>query len=427
MAGVFVSYRRADSAAWAGRLSDHLSMRFGGDLVFQDVEDLAPGTDWQAAISDEIAATEAFLAVIGPQWLELSDDQGRHRIGLDDDVLRGEIQLALEQDRTVIPVLVGGAQMPPADELPTSISALAARQASALRDDRWSADVKELFETLRQLVLPTREDMSLRSAQSGLHDLQKQYFDALERDRDAAVALELAHEALRLLDQALPLYPEDPWLKVTRGYFRKNESMALRRLERDDEADKALAEAERVFGTMLTEDPEDAGAWNGRGSVAAIRGDYQEALEFVDRALEIDPTYDAARRDRERLLPNLIEAATTNAAPDRRSGSVDPGAFGGWWNHEGRAWRGPSFDFALEITGDGGYALSSASEHFSPGDLVLRIARSGVDQFAGEFLDAESGEWTGVIGVLSGEDRVDFDWAGREGRTHMYRREGTSD
>ena len=46
MSRVFISYRRADSAAWANDLNRHLGMRYGEDLIFQDVEDIQPGDNW---------------------------------------------------------------------------------------------------------------------------------------------------------------------------------------------------------------------------------------------------------------------------------------------------------------------------------------------------------------------------------------------
>jgi hypothetical protein len=46
MSSVFISCRRADSSRWANRLVDHLNMRFGKDLVFQNVEDVRPGEDF---------------------------------------------------------------------------------------------------------------------------------------------------------------------------------------------------------------------------------------------------------------------------------------------------------------------------------------------------------------------------------------------
>jgi Flp pilus assembly protein TadD len=68
---------------------------------------------------------------------------------------------------------------------------------------------------------------------------------------------------------------------------------------------EALEIAERVFNTMLEEKPKDAGAWNGKGSVAALRENFAEALKFVNRALEIDPNYQAALSDKEIYLRYL--------------------------------------------------------------------------------------------------------------------------
>ena len=78
--------------------------------------------------------------------------------------------------------------------------------------------------------------------------------------------------------------------------------MALRNLGRHEEFETALDEADRVFDTMVRERPEDAGAWNGKGSVEALRGHLSEALHFIDCALEIDPNYKAALADREEII-----------------------------------------------------------------------------------------------------------------------------
>ncbi len=42
---IFISYRRADSAAEAGRLYDRLVEQFGRRNVFMDVDDIGPGED----------------------------------------------------------------------------------------------------------------------------------------------------------------------------------------------------------------------------------------------------------------------------------------------------------------------------------------------------------------------------------------------
>jgi hypothetical protein len=78
MSQIFVSYRRADSSKWANRLYGHLSMRYGKDLVFQDIDDINAGDDWAGTIRQEISSCQVFLVIIGPHWLD--DAKGRRRL-----------------------------------------------------------------------------------------------------------------------------------------------------------------------------------------------------------------------------------------------------------------------------------------------------------------------------------------------------------
>jgi hypothetical protein len=43
---IFLSYRRDDSSAWAGRLSDRLSSHFPSNQIFTDVDTIEPGIDF---------------------------------------------------------------------------------------------------------------------------------------------------------------------------------------------------------------------------------------------------------------------------------------------------------------------------------------------------------------------------------------------
>ena len=45
-AGIFLSYRRDDSAGFAGRLYDRLASRYGPDRLFMDVDTIRPGHDF---------------------------------------------------------------------------------------------------------------------------------------------------------------------------------------------------------------------------------------------------------------------------------------------------------------------------------------------------------------------------------------------
>lgn len=147
MSQFFLSYRRDDSAGFAGRLADRLEAAFGAGSVFRDVDDIRPGEDFQSAIHDHLKAVDAVLVMIGPRWLDARSDKGRR---LDDtaDFVRLEIATALDSGKPVIPILVGGALMPGEADLPAPLVGLARRQAVVLSDGGWQGDVARLIASL---------------------------------------------------------------------------------------------------------------------------------------------------------------------------------------------------------------------------------------------------------------------------------------
>ncbi len=155
MAGIFISYRRDDSAGHAGRLFDRLREQFGGDGapgVFMDVEGIAPGTDFVQAIHKAVSGCGVVLAVIGPAWCDCTDAQGRRRLEDREDFVRLEIASALGLNKVVVPVLVHDAQMPTEEQLPQDLKTLARRQAVTLTDANWDSDVAQLVGTLRRAL-----------------------------------------------------------------------------------------------------------------------------------------------------------------------------------------------------------------------------------------------------------------------------------
>jgi TIR domain-containing protein len=78
--GVFISYRRQESSGLAGRLYDRLAARFGDDQVFMDVDAIAPGLDFTEVLADAVSTCEVLLAIIGPRWLNATDEEGRPRL-----------------------------------------------------------------------------------------------------------------------------------------------------------------------------------------------------------------------------------------------------------------------------------------------------------------------------------------------------------
>ncbi len=151
MSGVFICYRRDDRPGFAARLAEGLERVFGAKRVFRDVEDIAPGTDFEAVIVERLREVDVVLAVIGPGWLN-SGYEGRRRLDDPDDFVRMELITALEAGKPVWPVLVGGASLPLADTLPEDLQPLVRRQAIVLSDTGWRDDVARLIHALRPLV-----------------------------------------------------------------------------------------------------------------------------------------------------------------------------------------------------------------------------------------------------------------------------------
>ena len=145
---VFISYRRDDSSGHAGRLADALTQRLGPKSVFQDVATIDVGRDFTDAIERALEDCEAVLVVIGPEWLG-GAPSALPRLHDRDDFVRLELATALALDVRVVPVLVGGAELPLASDLPDDVKALAGRQAMVLRDDAWHRDIDGLIASLR--------------------------------------------------------------------------------------------------------------------------------------------------------------------------------------------------------------------------------------------------------------------------------------
>src|SRR5215207_1843240 len=130
---VFISYRRKETAAYAGWLYDRMVARFGEDNIFMDME-MAPGIDFHERITEVVSGCVVLLVLIGPDWAAATEEDGSRRLDNPVDFVRLEIETGLRRpDVTPIPVLVGGARMPKREDLPPGSrrSRVATRSSSA--------------------------------------------------------------------------------------------------------------------------------------------------------------------------------------------------------------------------------------------------------------------------------------------------------
>lgn len=154
MPGIFISYRREDTAGHAGRLYDRLADHFGNNRVFMDVAGIEAGVDFVEAIESAVSSCDVLLVMLGRGWLTATAPTGARRLDDPNDFVRIEMATALKRNVRVIPVLVEGATLPPADALPDDLKPLARRQAVELRDSRWDADVEALIVVIEKVLTP---------------------------------------------------------------------------------------------------------------------------------------------------------------------------------------------------------------------------------------------------------------------------------
>jgi hypothetical protein len=151
-AGVFISYRRGSGAGMAGRIADRLAAHFGEQQVFMDVDTISLGRDFRTAIEAALATCKAAIVIIDDTWFE-ADASGRRRLDSETDWVRTEVSAALRRDIAVIPILVGGVQMPEPSDFPEAIRDLSMRQGLRVSHIRheFDADVDRLIRELERL------------------------------------------------------------------------------------------------------------------------------------------------------------------------------------------------------------------------------------------------------------------------------------
>jgi formylglycine-generating enzyme required for sulfatase activity len=129
--------------------------------LFMDVEgSIKPGDDFVAVLNAQVVTCDVLLAVIGPRWSELL----AARANGPDDFVSIEIMAALENNKLIIPVLVGGADMPLACTLPEAIRPLAHRNAVALRPERFRVDCQGLINALKEQFAATAAERGTAEA-----------------------------------------------------------------------------------------------------------------------------------------------------------------------------------------------------------------------------------------------------------------------
>lgn len=152
MSRIFISYRRVDSSGYVVAIYDKLAQKFDSAQIFRDLDTIEPGEDFAQVIEDAVSSCDVLLAIIGPHWLTTSDKSGRRRLDNPNDFVRLEIAAALQRSIRIIPVLVGGADVLLADQLPDDLKSLARRNALEVHDRDFHAHMERLIRAIEKVL-----------------------------------------------------------------------------------------------------------------------------------------------------------------------------------------------------------------------------------------------------------------------------------
>lgn len=98
---IFLSYRREDSGYIIEPIAAKLAARFGEENIFRDVVSIELGAHFRAVIADAVNHSDALIAVIGERWLSLTNESGQRRLDVPDDLVRIEIETALNNAKVL--------------------------------------------------------------------------------------------------------------------------------------------------------------------------------------------------------------------------------------------------------------------------------------------------------------------------------------
>jgi serine/threonine protein kinase len=158
---IFISYRREDSIEAVSLLHQYLSKEFA---VFADTAEINPADQWSDRIQTALKSAKIILVVIGKNWLcKDSNSKELPRISMDDDWVKKEIEAAIDQDKKIIPLLIGIDNVPVDVNLPEKIKKIAGYQFIKLNiQPGESAEIKLLRERVRAIIndLKTNDEIS---------------------------------------------------------------------------------------------------------------------------------------------------------------------------------------------------------------------------------------------------------------------------
>lgn len=314
MPGIFISYRRTDTLAWAGHLFADLRKSFGGSQIFMDINGGIPrGANFEQTLTTALAGCDALLALVGPEWSTCRRSDGIRRLDVSTDWVRNEIATALRRNIPVVPVVFGGARLPRDAELPEDIRPLRKIQEAEITDKRWDYDFGALVNDLLKFPL-LKQLHDVASANTGLGHLK----DLIATVPAVADAVSRSKEVI-----------ENTYREVGRLELFKNIHDSLHTIEfqclRPMQEGGAATRLRPFRTTFSAEARRIQEAMQGRDLDANLRNDITDGLESAAMAFQaaLDAPGDLAHR---RVVNELV--ALLSLLPTKLDVSISQAAAG---------------------------------------------------------------------------------------------------
>lgn len=113
---IFINYRRDDTQPMAVVLELLLRSAFDNLKVFLDQEGIQ-AEKWPDKIRDALAGSQLVITLVGSKWLSVKNKYEKRRIDEAGDWVRAEIEMAVEQGKTLLPLQVDNARLPEKEAL----------------------------------------------------------------------------------------------------------------------------------------------------------------------------------------------------------------------------------------------------------------------------------------------------------------------
>lgn len=345
---IFIGYRRDDTGGDAGRIYDRLEAKFGDGRIFKDVDSIPRGVKFRDYVPTVIGKCQVFLALIGPRWIDMMGDGGARRLDDPEDLVRIEIETALKTTGVqIIPVLVAGATMPRAEQLPQSLRALAEFNAAMMRrDPDFNVDMGRLIRELErgqetgrvvvEAVVPSgaAAAWALIADSMDIHD----YAD-FQKHFSGSAEIILAGRQRRQLEAWIDADKADPQI-VNRfcqsdhyEALRKQAAIVLERLAERERESKARAEEahRRVLARKLEEEAQARRMAEEKARRDAEEEARRKAEEEARRAAaeeaRLKSEAEALRMRQEEIRRQAVEEAHRRAEEEsrRKAARLRPG------------------------------------------------------------------------------------------------------